>query len=99
MAAGRIIQTGGPQVGDPCLKGFYRWHIAIDLSNVFRTAHRLWFLLCHSVKKTSSDFSGGKKGGKGELNLVGPFGSESILSLDTIWQEKDPVRVATVSCV
>ena len=65
VAAGRIIQTGGPQVGDPCLKGFYQWHIAIDLSNVFRTAHRLWFLLCHSVTRTSSAFQGGKKVGRG----------------------------------
>jgi hypothetical protein len=69
------------------------------LSNVFRTAHRLWFLLRHSVIKTSSAFSGGKKGGKGELNLVGPFGTESILSLDITWQEKDPILVAKVSCV
>jgi len=58
------------------------------LSNVFRTAHRLGILLCHSVTKTSSASSGGKKGGKGKLNLVGPFGTVSILTLDIIWQKK-----------
>jgi hypothetical protein len=54
---------------------------------------------CATVLRRIICFFRWKKGGKGELNVVGPFGTESISSLDIIWEENDPILVATVSCV